>query len=87
MVQDTPWQLESDSKGRSWKNTNNHVIIGLIDRTIPEERELVIDYETDDRWVLSGQNSIITTFSGTEEEAKEKAREWLREHPNPSSMY
>lgn len=87
MVMDTPWQLESDSKERSWKNTNTYTIVGLIDTTVEEEAQIVSDYETSDRWVFTGENSIITSFSGTEEEAKEKAREWMRDHPNPSSMY
>lgn len=86
MVMDTPWNLEADSKNRSWKNSDTHTTVGLLDTTIEEEAEIVADYETSDRWVLAGSNSIITSFDGTEEEAKEKAREWLRDNPRPSAM-
>lgn len=88
MLSDTPWTLDSNSKGRSW-SYNGGKSIGLLDRTVDEERELIQEYDTDDRWVLAGPNSIITTFDGTEDEAIEKAKEWLLEHADsgPSGMH
>lgn len=77
------WVSESESKGRAWKNTKTGTVIHLLDTENPDEREKI---ESECRWVLTGFNSVVMEFNGSEQEAKEKAREWMRDNPNPSSM-
>lgn len=86
MVEDTPWELEADSKDRAWKHTGNGTIIHLLDMNNEEECEAIDGYSIEERWVLTGMNSIIKTFDATKEEALETARNWMRDNQNPSPM-
>lgn len=90
MVLDTPWEVEPNSKGRAWRHTQkSDCVIHLMDMENEDERERLGHIESDGRWILTGFNSTIPVDIDddcTEKEAKEIAREWLRDNQNPSSM-
>jgi hypothetical protein len=64
---------DPDGKDRCWKNTNTGTILGIM---YNEEEEF---------WEVTGQNSRLYEVE-SEEEAREKAYEFMRTHPRPSPM-
>jgi hypothetical protein len=89
MVKDTPWNVD-DPNGLVWKNSDSHQQMSLVSREDYADKigelEPVLENNPDADWIFMGDNSVITTLQGNEKIAKELAREWMRDHPNPSGI-
>lgn len=69
-----PDSLTPDDAPLAWENTNNHTVLTVR----PDPRE-------GHEWAVAGPNSIIRTAE-TLEQAKEKAKKYMRDTQRPSGM-
>lgn len=72
-MENIPNWIAEGTKGRYWKNVETGTLLCIRYNDLQET------------WEVSGQKSQIDT-ADSEEQARKKAKEYMRNHPKPSPM-